>query len=131
GTLENHLAACVNRGAFLVRGRCRWRNRGRQIGRGGGGDAAEIGDDGADVFGRKLTQAVVDRFAHRARGRAATLGVSGREIGGEIIVAPAADASGLFRTDVESAPACGDRTAEFFAVVQRKGEIARRVAFVA
>src|SRR5439155_17900724 len=131
GTLEHYLAARVGRGAFLVRGRCRWRNRGRQIGRGSGGDAAKIGDDGADVFRRELAQTVVDRFAHRARGRAAAPGVPGRKIGGEIVVAPAADAGRLVRADIEGAPARGDRAAEFFAVVQREGEIARRVALAA
>ena len=37
----------------------------------------------------------------------------------------------LSRTDVEGAPARGQRAGEFLAVVEREGQIARRMAFAA
>ena len=96
GAFEHHLAARIGAappslceagaGGASVAGRS-----GDAIAR----HAAQIGDDGADVFRRQLAEAVVDRFAHRARGGAVAGGVAGREIGDEIVVAPAADAGGL------------------------------------
>ena len=60
-----------------------------------------------------------------------TVGMSGREIGDEILVAPAANARGLVGTDVEGAPARGQRAGEFPAVVEREGQVARRMALAA
>ena len=57
--------------------------------------------------------------------------MSDRKIGDEIVVAPAADAGGLVRGDVEGAPARRHRAGEFLAVVQRERQISRRVAFAA
>ena len=51
-----------------------------------------------------------------------------RKIGRDILVAPAANARGLVGTDVEGAPARGHRAGEFFPVVQRKRQIAWRMA---
>ena len=57
-----------------------------------------------------------------------TIGMPDRKIGRDILVAPAANARGLVGTDVEGAPARGQSTGEFFPVVQRKGQITRRMA---
>src|SRR6266702_8124593 len=57
--------------------------------------------------------------------------MSDREIGNQVVVTPAADARGLVRGDVEGAPARGDRTGEFLAVVERERKIARCMAFAA
>jgi hypothetical protein len=92
---------------------------------------AQIGRHGADVLWHQMVQAAVDRFAHRPRSGAVAVGVADRKIGDEIVVAPATDAGRLVRCDVVGAPARGDGTGKFLAVVQRKRQVSRRVAFAA
>jgi hypothetical protein len=60
-----------------------------------------------------------------------TIGMSDREVGREILVAPAANARGFVGTDVEGAPAGGQRTCEFLPVVERERQIAWRMALAA
>ena len=53
------------------------------------------------------------------------------KIGEHFVVAPGADAGALVGRDVEGMPSGRHRAGEFFAVVEREAEIARRMAFAA
>ena len=57
--------------------------------------------------------------------------MSDREIGRDILIAPAANARGPVGTDVEGAPARGQRTGEFLPVVEGERQIAGRMALAA
>ncbi len=131
GAFEHHLAARIGGDALLVRSGRRGRRGCGQVGRGRRRHAAQIGDDGADVFRGQLAETVVDGFAHRSRCRAMARSMPGRKIGGEVLIRPAANAGALVRADVEGAPAGRHGAGEFVAVVERKGEVARRMAFAA
>jgi hypothetical protein len=56
-------------------------------------------------------------------------GMSNRDIGDQVIVTPAADAGRIVGGDVEGTPAGGQRACKSLAIVQRKREVSRRVAF--
>src|SRR3954464_278544 len=131
GAGEHFLTARVRRDAVLVRGRRDGCGGCWQVGRGLWWHAAQISDDASDVLRRELAETVVDRFTHRTRRRAVARRMAERQIGDQVLVTPAAEAGGLVGGDVEGAPAGRDRARELLAVVQRKAEIARRVAFAA
>src|ERR1700733_15984917 len=68
GALEYNLAARIwCAAAISMRGRCWRRQRRGQIGRGDGGDAAQVSPDRADVFRRQLAKALVYGFTQRSR----------------------------------------------------------------
>src|SRR3974390_1218567 len=54
-----------------------------------------------------------------------------RQIVTQFVCAPRADAGSLIGADVVGIPAGGHRTGKFVSVVERQGQIARRMAFAA
>src|SRR3984885_16136084 len=78
-----------------------------------------------------MTETLVHSLAHRARGSAVVARVARDEVGRHLIIPPAADAGAFVRRDVEGMPAGGFGAGEFLPVIERKSQIARRVAFAA
>src|SRR5437868_13358514 len=84
-----------------------------------------------DVAGHEITEAGIDRLTHRSRCGAVPFGMTGRKKLLEIGSLPVADAGRTVVGDVVGAPTGRQRAAKFFAVVEREGEIARRMTLAA
>jgi hypothetical protein len=107
-----------------MRDRGQRHQRCRQIGRCYRRHTAQTGQSPRCGFlGHQLAENCGPRLTHRPGSS------PDRQIGHEIVIAPAADAGRLVRTDVERAPAGGNRATEFPAVIQRERQIARRMTF--
>src|SRR5579863_6753533 len=65
---------------------------------------------------------MVDGFSHRAGSSSLAVGMSDREIGDDILVAPGADTCALVRGDIKGAPTGGHRTGKLVPVIQSQSE---------
>src|SRR6202162_610441 len=131
GTFKHFLAPRIDaHRADLVRRVCRGCQGARHIGRRPPRDAARISDDRADIFRPHVAEAVIDRLSHGSGCRTVPHGMAFGEID-ENVLMPGTDAGSRVAGDVVRTPAGGNRTAELPAVVEREGDVARRVTLAA
>src|SRR5271163_2981628 len=90
--------------------------------------ATQISHQSMHVVRRKIAEAIVGSFAHRARRAPMSIGMTGGKIEIHILVAPIADAGILVASDVVGAPTRGEGARKFSVIVQRIGEVARCMA---
>src|ERR1700684_3948116 len=81
------------------------------------------------VVRHQIAEAVITGFTHGTRRAAMSIDMTSGKILEQVLLAPATDAGIPVARDVVGAPARGYGAREFAVVVQRKGDVARGMAF--
>src|SRR6185437_4591256 len=133
GTLENLFAPGIDRDAEALgmRGGCWSPPRCGEVRSRHCRHRGDVGYQGLDVRRCQVLQARVDRFAHRAPGRAMPARMTARNESGQFLARPGSDAALRVGCEIVGAPASLAGATELAPVIQGLEDIPRRVALAA